>query len=132
MLPYLNPRFQTSASDPFFRKTVWTLNSLSLCGVSGVDPAKIAQFNCLIQEAIGCHPRRHVVVPWELAILLDIESCSVRQSSREDLLRRYQRAAYQHAAAGKPELLKFPEFLQQVRRKGNLPKAAAATGLSSN
>jgi hypothetical protein len=37
-------------------------------------------------------------------------------------LRRYQRAAYQHAAAGKPELLKFPKFLQQVRRKRDLTR----------
>ena len=97
-----------------------------------MDPAKIAQFNSLIQEVIVGQPRRHVFLPWELAILLDIESCTVRQSSREDLLRRYQRAAYQHAATGARELLKFSEFLQQVRRKRQLPKAAAATGLSSN
>jgi hypothetical protein len=97
-----------------------------------VDPAKIAQFNALIQEVIGSRPRRHVFLPWELALLLDIESCTVRQSSRADLLRRYQRAAYQHAAAGAPELLKFSEFLQQVRRKHHPSKAAAATGLSSN
>lgn len=97
-----------------------------------MDPAKIAQFNCLIQEVIGGRPRRHVFLPWELDILLDIESSTVRHSSREDLLRRYQRAAYQHAAAGEPELLKFSEFLNQVRRKRHIPKAAAATGLSSN
>ena len=97
-----------------------------------MDPAKIAQLSCLIQEVIAGQPRRHVFLPWELAILLDIESCAVRQSAREDLLRRYQRAACQHAAAGRTELLKFSEFLQEIRRKRHLPKAAAATGLSSN
>ncbi len=97
-----------------------------------MDPAKIAQFNGLIQEVIGGQPRRHVFLPWELAILLDIEACAVRQSSRTDLLRRYQRAACQHAATGPRELLKFSEFLQQVRRKRHPRKAAAATGISSN
>ncbi len=97
-----------------------------------MDPAKIAQFSSLIQEVIGGQPRRCVFLPWELAILLDIESCWVRQASRADLLRRYQRVAYQHAATGAPEFLKFSEFLQRVRRKRRLPKAAAATGLSSN
>jgi hypothetical protein len=97
-----------------------------------MDPAKIAQFNGLIQGVIGGRQHRHVFQPWELAILLDIESCTVRQCSREDLLLRYQRAAYQHAVAGEPELLKFSEFLNPVRRKRHIPKAAAATGLSSN
>jgi hypothetical protein len=97
-----------------------------------LDPAKIGQFNCLIQEVITGQPKRNVFLPWELDILLDIESCTVRQSSREDLLRRYQRAAHQHAATGRTDLLKFSEFLEQIRRKRQLPKAAAAAGLSSN
>jgi len=97
-----------------------------------VDASKIAQFNSLIQEILAAQPRRHTFFPWEIALLLDIGSCTVRQSSRENLLRRYQRAAHQQAAAGRTELLKFSEFLQQIRRKRPVPKAAAATGLSSN
>ncbi len=96
-----------------------------------VDLAKIGQFNGLMQEIIAGHQRRHTFSPWELVLLLDIESCVVRHSSREDLLRRYQRAAYQQAAAGRTELLKFSEFLQQIRRKRPSAKASAATGLSS-
>ena len=97
-----------------------------------MDPAKIVRFNSLIQEVIEGQPRRHVFLPWELSLLLDIESCPVRQSSRPDLLSRYQRAAFQHAATGARELLRFSEFLQQLRCKRRARKAIAATGLSSN
>jgi hypothetical protein len=97
-----------------------------------VDLSKIEQFDCLIQEIIAGRPRRHTFLPWQLALLLDIQSCAVRQSSRADLLRRYMRAAHQHAADGRVELLKFSEFLLQVRRKRQILKVAAAAGLSSN
>jgi hypothetical protein len=77
----------------------------------------------VIQEAIGDHPRRHVFVPRGTRGPRSISNpVRCARGSREDLLRRYQRAAYQHAAAGKPELLKFPKFLQQVRRKRNLTR----------
>jgi hypothetical protein len=98
-----------------------------------MDPAKIAHFNGLIQGVIGGRQHRHVFQPWELAILLDIESCTVRQSSREDLLRRYQRAAYLSTRRGRrtgtAQVLRVPP---PGTPQAPYPKAAAATGLSSN
>jgi hypothetical protein len=95
------------------------------------DPILIAQFNVLIQEVIAGQFQRHVFSPWELDLLLDIESCKVRQSSRASLLRRYQHAACQRALRGGQPMLMFSEFLAEQRRRRTIHKAATA-GISSN
>ncbi len=97
-----------------------------------MDPAKIAQFNGLIQGVIGGRQHRHVFQPWELAILLDIESCTVRQCSREDLLRRYQRAAYQHAVAGEPELLAASAISPRLLRPLGYPRTRGSPDVGHN
>lgn len=94
------------------------------------DPILISQFNVLIQEVISGQFQRHVFSPWELELLLDIESCKVRQSSRTSLLRRYQHAACQRALRGGLPVLRFSEFLLDQRRRRANRKAATA-GLSS-
>jgi len=95
------------------------------------DPILIAQFNALIQEVISGQFQRHVFAPWEVDVLLDIESCRVRQSSRVGLLRRYQHAACQRALHGSQTLLRFSGFLLEQRRRRSNQKAATA-GLSLN
>jgi hypothetical protein len=95
------------------------------------DPILIAQFNVLIQEVIAGQFQRHVFAPWEVDLLLDIESCKVRQSSRIGLLRRYQHAASQRALRGSQPLLRFSDFLLEQRRHRSDRKAATA-GISSN
>lgn len=97
------------------------------------DQNMLMQFNNLIQEVASGQMNRHLFEPWEVELLLDIESCSVRQSSRAGLLRRYQRAANQTAKNGDP-VPKFSEFLAEQRRRRNGERASAATagpGLSS-
>jgi hypothetical protein len=91
----------------------------------------LTQFNSLIQEVASGQMHRNVFEPWEIEVLLDIESCCVRQSSRAGLLRRYQRAAINLANAGATPLLRFSEFLADQRRRRNHGKvsvAAAAAG----
>jgi hypothetical protein len=95
------------------------------------DSILIAQFNALLQEVISGQFQRCTFAPWELDLLLDIESCSVRQSSRVGLLRRYQHAACQRALIGPQPILRFSDFLIEQRRRRSNRKAAAA-GLSSN
>lgn len=86
----------------------------------------LSQFNSLIQEVACGQMHRHIFEPWELEVLLDIESCCVRQSSRAGLLRRYQRAATNQANAGGADLLKFSDFLADQRNRRTRGKAAAA------
>lgn len=95
------------------------------------DPILINQFNTLIQEVISGKFQRYVFAPWEVDLLLDIESCKVRQSSRIGLLRRYQQAACQRALRGSQPLLRFSDFLLEQRRRRSNRKAAVA-GISSS
>lgn len=90
------------------------------------DQNTLAQFNNLIQEVASGQMNRHLFEPWELELLLDIESCCVRQSSRAGLLRRYQRAAANRADAGYVPLMKFSEFLSDQRNRRNRVKVAVA------
>jgi hypothetical protein len=86
----------------------------------------LAQFNNLIQEVASGQMHRNVFEPWELELLLDIESCCVRQSSRASLLRRYQRAATTQASAGGAPILRFSDFLADQRKRRNRGKASVA------
>jgi len=56
--------------------------------------AVLAQFNRLIQELLRGSMNRNTFRPWEVELLLDIEACHLRDSSRRETLRRYQRAVY--------------------------------------
>ena len=54
--------------------------------------AILAQFNRLMQEVLRGNMHRTTFRPWEVELLLDIESCGLMDSSRRETLRRYQRA----------------------------------------
>src|SRR5579872_5663131 len=85
---------------------------------SGPDSdAILAQFNRLIQELLRGNMHRNTFRPWEIEILLDIESCNLRDSSRREILRRYQRAVQRHMEKGGDKPLKMSEYLEAVRAK---------------
>ncbi len=79
--------------------------------------AVLAQFNRLMTELIRGNMHRNSFRPWEIELLLDIESCSVRESNRKDILRRYQKAVQRHMDKGARLPLKLSEYLENVRLK---------------
>ena len=79
--------------------------------------AVLAQFNRLIQELLRGNMHRNTFRPWEIELLLDIESCNLRDSSRREMLRRYQRAVQRHMEKGAPQPLKMSEYLESVKAK---------------
>jgi hypothetical protein len=79
--------------------------------------AVLAQFNRLIQELLRGNMQRNTFRPWEIELLLDIESCSLRDSSRRETLRRYQRAVQRHMEKGARLPLKLSEYLESVKAK---------------
>ena len=79
--------------------------------------AVLAQFNRLIQEILGGSMRRNTFRPWEIDVLLDIESCSLRDANRRETLRRYQRAVQRHMEKGARLPLKLSEYLDAVKAK---------------
>jgi len=83
-----------------------------------LDPeAVLAQFNKLIQELLRGNINRNTFRPWEIEILLDIEGCDLRDGSRRETLRRYQRAVQRYMDKGGRRPLKLSEYLEQRSRK---------------
>ena len=91
--------------------------------------AVLAQFNRLIQELLRGSMNRNTFRPWEVELLLDIEACNLRDSSRRETLRRYQRAVQRHMEKGARLPLKLSEYLEAVKAKKATPKDAGR-GLS--
>jgi len=79
--------------------------------------AVLAQFNRLIQELLRGSMNRNTFRPWEVELLLDIEACNLRDSSRRETLRRYQRAVQRHMEKGARLPLKLSEYLEAVKAK---------------
>jgi hypothetical protein len=79
--------------------------------------AVLAQFNRLIQELLRGNMHRNTFRPWEVELLLDIEGCNLRDASRREMLRRYQRAVQRHMEKGAAKPLKLSEYLESVKAK---------------
>ena len=79
----------------------------------------LAQFNRLIQELLRGNIQRNTFRPWEIEVLLDIESCNLREASKRETLRRYQKAVQRHMEKGARLPLKLSEYLEAVRLKRN-------------
>jgi len=79
--------------------------------------AVLAQFNRLIQELLRGNMNRNTFRPWEIELLLDIETCQLRESSKRDILRRYQKAVQRHMEKGARLPLKLSEYLENVKAK---------------
>ena len=79
--------------------------------------AILAQFNRLMQELLRGNMQRNTFRPWEIELLLDIESCSLRESTKRDILKRYQKAVQRHMEKGARLPLKLSEYLNAVKAK---------------
>ena len=71
------------------------------------------RFNKLLQELIRGNMTRNTFQPWEIEILLDIETCQLREVVRRETLRRYQKAVQRAMEKGAPEPPKLSEYLEQ-------------------
>lgn len=90
--------------------------------------AILAQFNQLLRELLGDGLHRHTFRPWEIEILLDIESWDLKGPRRGTILRRYQKAVQRMMAEGARMPLRFAEYMQGLPAGGvpeRKPPAAA-------
>jgi hypothetical protein len=71
----------------------------------------LGQFNRLIRELLRGQINRNTFRPWEVELLLDIENCNLRDSSRESTLRRYQKAVQRQLDRGAREPMKLSDYL---------------------
>lgn len=77
----------------------------------------LAQFNRLIQELLRGNMTRNTFRPWEIDILLDIEGCQIRDATRRETLRRYQRAVVRQMEKGGNTPMKLSEYLESLRAR---------------
>lgn len=77
---------------------------------------RLRQFNKLIQELLRGRLSRNTFHPWEIEILLDIDSCELGDMNRRELLKRYQKAANRYYERGGRTLLKLSEYLAKKHR----------------
>jgi len=97
--------------------------------------AVLAQFNRLLRELLGEGLHRHTFRPWEIEILLDIESCNLRDPQRGTILRRYQKAVQRMMEQGARMPLRFAAYVEGLQTGGapaRKPPAPAPFGTSSH
>ena len=70
------------------------------------------RFNRLIAELMRGSIVRTTFQPWEIEILLDIESCQIEPRKRLELLRQYQKAVEKQMETGPGPPMKLSEYLQ--------------------
>jgi len=70
------------------------------------------RFNKLLQELLRGTMNRNTFQPWEIEILLDIESCNLREAVKRETLRRYQKAVQRSMEKGARVPLKLSEYLE--------------------
>jgi hypothetical protein len=86
----------------------------------------LAQFNRLIQELLRGNMNRNTFRPWEIDILLDIEACEIRDATRRETLRRYQRAVQRQMEKGASKPMRLSEYLESLRaRRAESDRATA-------
>jgi hypothetical protein len=86
-------------------------------GLALDSEAKMTQFNRLIQDLLKGNMNRNTFRPWEIALLLDIEACSLATGNRREVLRRYQKAVQRSYDRGETSLLRLSEYLENLKNK---------------
>ncbi|MBZ5625947.1 MAG: hypothetical protein LAQ69_45750 [Acidobacteriia bacterium] len=70
------------------------------------------RFNRLISELLRGAIARNTFQPWEIEILLDIETCGVDLRKQPDILRQYRKAVARQLEIGPGPPMKLSEYLQ--------------------
>lgn len=79
--------------------------------------AVLTRFNKLMQELLRGDIHRNTFRRWEIELLLDIESCTLRDGAKRETLRRYQKAVQRSMEKGAAAPLKLSEYLEQAKAK---------------
>lgn len=77
------------------------------------------RFNRLIQDVMKGNWQRTQFEPWEIEILLDIQSCADEALQRRDLLPRYQKAVQRQLANRRAMPMKLSEYVAGLKSRRN-------------
>jgi len=70
------------------------------------------RFNRLMNEILKGAIVRTSFQPWEVELLLDMQTCELEPRRRQEILRQYQRAVERQLENGPGPPMKLSEFLQ--------------------
>jgi hypothetical protein len=70
------------------------------------------RFNRLITELLRGAIVRNSFQPWEVDILLDMETCELDSRKRSEILRQYQKAVTRQLETGPGPPMKLSQYLQ--------------------
>ena len=77
--------------------------------------AILARFNKLIQDLLKGTMNRNTFQPWEIEILLDIETCNLKDGIGRETLRRYQKAVQRAMEKGARSPFRLSEYLSNKK-----------------
>ena len=79
------------------------------------------RFNRLIGELMKGAIVRNAFQPWEVQILLDIQTCPLEPRKRQEILRQYQKAVARQMETGPGPPMKLSEYLQlRITRRASI------------
>jgi hypothetical protein len=77
--------------------------------------AVLGRFNKLVNDLLRGTMNRNTFQPWEIDILLDIESCNLKDAVGRETLRRYQKAVQRSMEKGARTPLRLSEYLSNKK-----------------
>ena len=77
----------------------------------------LGQFNRLMNELLRGKLIRNTFRQWEIELLLDIQTCDLRDGQKRETLRRYQRAVHRQMEKGSRDPMKLSDYLAANRAK---------------
>jgi hypothetical protein len=77
--------------------------------------AVLGRFNKLVNDLLRGTMNRNTFQPWEIDILLDIESCNLKDAIGRETLRRYQKAVQRSMEKGARTPLRLSEYLNNKK-----------------
>ena len=98
-------------------KIFLTVNAPDSLNDIRAERSELTSLNQLVQELVGGTLRRNVFTQVELQLLLDLQACRIRKSTRPDILRRYLRAVQQHFAEDASTPLRFTHFFEKEQHR---------------
>jgi hypothetical protein len=97
--------------------------------VSVEDPGELElmlnRFRRLVGELMRGATARNVFQPWEMEILLDIETCGLDRRRRMETLRQYQKAVERQLESGTGPPMRLSEYLVRRGRRTDEERAAS-------
>lgn len=89
----------------------------------------LREFNRLMTDLLQGRMQRNGFRRWEIEILLDLETCKLRRSTRRDTMRRYHQAMTRRLENG--ESLQLVSEYLEIRRRRRRVAAQHAAALSN-